>query len=437
MKRQSQHTLLLTDKGQENNETLEAQLMRALQEREEQESILASIPSILITVDEHDRVTHWNPAAEKTFGIPSSQALGQRLQQCPIQWDWQPVIQGITACRKKCAPVKLDDLRYTRIDGHEGIIGITLNPLGNSAEANGRVLLLGADITERRLMERQFAQALKMESIGRLAAGIAHEINTPTQYVGDNIRFLQEAMRDLIDLLRRFQHLLECTKRGTVSAEQITELEQAIDIADLEYLLEEIPKAITQSLEGVDRVAKIVRAMKEFSHPGAAEMTSVDLNHALESTITVARNEWKYVADMVTDFDPNLPPVPCLPGDINQVFLNIIVNAAHAIADVVGDGSRGKGTITVSTRALGDWVEVRISDTGTGIPEAIRSKIFDPFFTTKQIGRGTGQGLAYVHSVVVEKHKGIITFETEEGKGTTFIIRLPLHQEQDAKEEAA
>lgn len=139
---------------------------------------------------------------------------------------------------------------------------------------------------------------------------------------------------------------------------------------------------------------------------------------------------------MVTDLDPNLPPVPCLPGDINQVFLNIIVNAAHAIADVVGDGSGGKGTITVSTRALGDWVEVRISDTGTGIPEAIRSKIFDPFFTTKQTGRGTGQGLAYVHSVVVEKHKGIITFETEEGKGTTFIIRLPLHQEERVKEEA-
>jgi len=160
-----------------------------------------------------------------------------------------------------------------------------------------------------------------------------------------------------------------------------------------------------------------VRAMKEFSHPGAAEMTSVDINHALESTITVARNEWKYVADLVTDFDPNLPPVPCLPGDMNQVFLNIIVNAAHAIADVVGDGSKGKGTITVSTRKLDGWAEVRISDTGTGIPEAIRSKIFDPFFTTKQIGRGTGQGLAYAHSVVVEKHEGIPPSKRRKARG--------------------
>lgn len=436
MKRQSQHTLPLPDRDKENGEALEAQLMRVLQEREEQERILASIPSILITIDEQDRVTHWSPAAGKTFGIPASQAMGQPLHQCAIQWDWQPVIRGIAVCREKCVPVKLDDLHYTRPDGYEGIIGLTLSPLGDGAEAKGRVLLLGADITERRLMERQFAQAMKMESIGRLAAGIAHEINTPTQYVGDNIRFLQDAMRDLVNLLQRFRNLLDRLKQGTVSDEQIAELEQAIEYADLEYLLEEIPKAIAQSLEGVDRVAKIVRAMKEFSHPGPAEMTTVDLNHALESTITVARNEWKYVADMVTDFDPNLPPVPCLPGEMNQVFLNIIVNAAHAIADVVGGGVEGKGTITVSTRALSDWVEIRISDTGTGIPEAIRSKIFDPFFTTKQVGKGTGQGLAYAHSVV-EKHKGIITFETEEGKGTTFIIRLPLHQEEQVKEAAA
>lgn len=434
---QIQHGNWLSSVTSKNGESAETDIMKLLDEREEDERILASIPSVLITIDEQDRVTHWNPAAEKTFGIPASRALGQPLQQCAIQWGWRPVLEGIAACREKHTPVRLEDLRYTRPDGHEGILGITLNPLGDSTEANGRVLLLGADITERRLIERQLAQSLKMESIGRLAAGIAHEINTPTQYVGDNIRFLQDAMRDLVDLLGRFRSLLECVKQGSVSPEHIAELERAIEDADLGYLIEEIPRAIVQSLEGVDRVAKIVRAMKEFSHPGTTEMTSVDLNHALESTITVARNEWKYVADMVTDFDPNLPPVPCLPGEMNQVFLNIIVNAAHAIADVVGDGSRGKGTITVSTRALGDWVEIRISDTGTGIPEAIRTKIFDPFFTTKQIGRGTGQGLAYVHSVVVEKHKGIITFETEEGKGTTFIIRLPLHQAQEEREEAA
>src|SRR5262249_53985313 len=151
------------------------------------------------------------------------------------------------------------------------------------------------------------------------------------------------------------------------------------------------PKAIQQSLEGVERVATIVRAMKEFSHPGSGQKSAVDLNHAIASTVTVTRNEWKYVADMVTDFDPKLPPVPCLAGEFNQVILNLIINATHAIADVVGDGTKGKGTITMSTRQDGNWVEIRVRDTGAGIPEKIRNRIFEPFFTTKGVGKGTGQ----------------------------------------------
>ena len=193
----------------------------------------------------------------------------------------------------------------------------------------------------------------------------------------------------------------------------------------MEYLIEEIPKAIAQSLEGVGRVANIVRSMKEFSHPGTDEMQPVDLNKALECTLTVCRNEWKYVADVVTDLDPHLPPVHCMPGACNQVFLNLIINAAHAIADKQGNDSTKKGTITVSTRTDGDWVEVRVADTGTGIAEEHRTKVFDPFFTTKKVGRGTGQGLAIAHSVLVDKHGGTLSFDTEVGRGTTFIVRLP------------
>ena len=165
--------------------------------------------------------------------------------------------------------------------------------------------------------------------------------------------------------------------------------------------------------------------MKEFSHPGKNEKTSIDLNKAIESTTTVARNEWKYVADMVTRFDPELPFVPCLPGEFNQVILNMIINATHAIAER-GNGPAGKGTITISTHAQGQFAEIRISDTGAGIPENIRTKIFDPFFTTKEVGKGTGQGLAISRSVIVDKHGGSIHFETEVGQGTTFIIKLPL-----------
>jgi len=287
-------------------------------------------------------------------------------------------------------------------------------------------LLVGADITEREMLAAQLSQAQKLESIGQLAAGIAHEINTPTQYVGDNTRFLQDAFRDLLAVQAKHDQLLKAVKEGAVDDRLLSEVETTVQEADMEYLLEEIPKAIEQSLDGVSRVAKIVRAMKEFSHPNIKEKTPTDLNHAIESTATVARNEWKYVADMVTEFDEEMPLVPCLPGEFNQVILNIVINAAHAIAGVVGDGAEGKGTITIRTRRDGDCAEVRISDTGPGIPAEVGNRVFDPFFTTKEVGKGTGQGLAIARNVVVDKHGGTLTFETEPGHGTTFIIRMPI-----------
>jgi PAS domain S-box-containing protein len=279
---------------------------------------------------------------------------------------------------------------------------------------------------ERQNMEVQLRHAMKLESIGQLAAGIAHEINTPTQYIGDNTRFLQDAFGSLASLLPEYQKLITAAKSGTLTAELVCEVEAAAEQADMAYLVAEIPRAIQQSLEGVDRVSKIVRAMKDFSHPGVTEKTMVDINQAIDSTITVARNEWKYVAELVTDFDPALPLVCCQPGEFNQVILNILVNAAHAIGDSLKPESGDKGQITVSTRRAGSAAEIRISDTGCGIPEQARTKIFEPFYTTKEVGKGTGQGLAIARSVVVDKHGGSIDFESKVGQGTTFIIRLPL-----------
>lgn len=278
---------------------------------------------------------------------------------------------------------------------------------------------------ERQQVEIQLRQAQKLESIGQLAAGIAHEINTPTQFIGDNARFLQDGFKDIQQVLDQFHRLLAAAKESGLIPDLVAETEALIRSSELAYLEEEVPKAIDQSLAGVDRVTRIVRAMKEFSHPGNDELTSIDLNHAIESTVTVCRNEWKYVAEVVTNFDPQLPPVPCLPGELNQVILNLLVNAAHAISDRLNGESEHKGTITISTRRDADWVEIRIGDTGTGIPEKVRERVFDPFFTTKVVGRGTGQGLAIARSVVVDKHGGSIHFETERGSGTTFIIRLP------------
>jgi signal transduction histidine kinase len=306
---------------------------------------------------------------------------------------------------------------------------VTVSPI--IAEMSGiasGVLLAAADITERRALEHQLVQAQKLESIGQLAAGIAHEINTPTQYVGDNLHFLDVAFRSTSRMCALYEDLLKTCREAGFADDLSRLISEASEEEDFGYLVNEIPGAIAQSLEGVRRVAQIVQAMKEFSHPGSDDKALIDLNKAIQSTIIVARNEWKYVAEVETDFAPDLPLVPCFPGDFNQVILNLLVNAAHAIAGVVGDGSRGKGRIGVGTRRVEEWAEIRVADTGMGIPEGIRSRVFDPFFTTKEVGRGTGQGLAISHGVIVKKHGGSISFETEEGSGTTFIIRIPLDQ---------
>jgi signal transduction histidine kinase len=269
-------------------------------------------------------------------------------------------------------------------------------------------------------------QVQKLEAIGQLAAGIAHEINTPAQYIGDNMGFVQESFGNIQTVLDQYAQLLHTVKAGPVSPERIEEIEATIKQSQTDYLMQEIPAAIEESLEGLAQVTRIVQAMKEFSHPGVEGKTAININKAIESTITMSRNEWKYVADLETDFQPDLPLVSCLAGEFNQAVLNILINAAHAIAEVVEGSSEGKGKIKVTTRQDGDWVETRISDTGPGIPAEIGARVFDPFFTTKDVGQGTGQGLAIAYSVITEKHGGTIAFEAETGQGTTFIIRVPI-----------
>ena len=402
----------------------EIELERVLTQSEQ---IIGSITSILITVDENGLIATWNAAAAAAFGLRTSEALGLRFTDCGIRWGWDIILGGAAECAARQKPVRLDDLPYLTRDGKERFLGITLNPISHHSDEPMGFLLLGADITNRRALEGQLAHAQKLESIGQLAAGIAHEINTPVQYVGDNLRFLQESFQARQGVMAAYREFVRRTEGvadpGTREAVRLAEEE-----ADAEYLAAEIPLAITQAAEGITRVSHIVRAMKYFSHPGTASKVMTDLNRALDSTATVATNEWKYVAELRLDLDPDLPLVPCLPADLNQVFLNMIVNAAHAIGDVVGDGAVGKGVITLSTRRCGEFVEVRVGDTGTGMTEEVKARIFDPFFTTKPVGRGTGQGLAISHAVVIEKHKGTIRVESRPGQGTTFVIRLPLSE---------
>jgi signal transduction histidine kinase/HAMP domain-containing protein len=296
---------------------------------------------------------------------------------------------------------------------------------------NSKILRgLMLDITEVRRRGLEHAASQKLESVGRLAAGVSHEINTPVQFVTDNVHFLRTSMVDIATVALAYRGLLHAVQsQGDVvaAAQRAVEAEKA---ADLDYVLENAPPAIDSALEGLGRIATIVRSMKEFAHPDQAVKQSADLNQAIRSTLVVAHNEYKYVAELDTQL-ADLPLVQCYLGEFNQVILNLLVNASHAISDVVKDsGSLGK--ITVRSRLDGDEVEISIADTGMGIPEAVRAKIFDPFFTTKEVGKGTGQGLAIARSVIVNKHGGTLRFETECGKGTTFYIRLPVGATSDA-----
>ena len=402
---------------------------RALREAEE---LLDSLPTILIGLAQDLRITRWNLMAGKVFAHPAEEACGKPLDTVKIPWDGDRVRLGLERCRADGMSVRLDDLSFVRANGKEGVLGLAINPRLRDGDVFLGFTIMGADITERKMLEKQLAQAQKLRSIGQLASGIAHEINTPTQYVGDNIRFLKDAFEDLIVVLQGDEELLAAARGGVVSAELIRRLQDGRERADLEYLVAEVPVAIQHTLEGVERISKIVRAMKDFAHPGREEKAPADLNQIIDSTVTVARNEWKYVADMQTDFDRSLPPVLCHPAEIGQVILNLVINAAHAIEDVVKQGRAAKGGITIATRRRDGWAEIRISDTGGGIPENIRHRIFDPFFTTKEIGRGTGQGLAICYPVIVGKHGGRITFDSEVGRGTTFTIGLPLGEQAGA-----
>lgn len=279
------------------------------------------------------------------------------------------------------------------------------------------------DISQRKRLETERLHQQKMSSIGQLAAGIAHEINTPIQFIGDNLQFIEECHLPLINLLSTLKQTLATTTSPT--KEHYASIQALLDKADIDYYQEEMPSAISQSLEGVGRISSIVKAMKDFAHPGGQEKAPADIHQIINNAITVSKNEWKYVAKIVCDFESTLPHLDCHTGELGQVILNMIVNAAHAISDKYGQSSALKGRIEIKTQSENELLVITISDNGSGIPEDIKNQIFDPFFTTKPVGQGTGQGLAIAHSVVVDKHQGRIDVSSQHGQGTYFTITLP------------
>lgn len=364
----------------------------------------------VLVVNSERRIAFANPSARRLLklGEDAEELEGHCLDDLIVVTDG-PGAPAPWQISSSTGEVVRDDDAAFRLDGRTLAVAYACSPLVDEGGKRGAVLSF-RDIETLKQAQNEAFQASRLAGIGQLAAGIAHEINTPIQYVGDNLGFIRNALGDITPLL------------GEVR--QVDGMAARFDEVGLDFLLEELPAAVDQSLDGVAQVARIVRSMKEFSHPGTTQKSAVDVNRALESTLTVSRSTWKHVATVETDFDPALPLVHCHPGEMNQVFLNLVVNAAHAIE---GAGKPLPGTIRVTTRRVGEWVEVEVADSGTGVPEDIRRRIFDPFFTTKAVGKGTGQGLSICYDVVVAKHHGQITVGGESGQGAVFTVRLPVN----------
>lgn len=389
--------------------------------------IISSISSIMIGVDNKGMVTLWNDVASKLLSLSSDDVVGLDFFALPINWNREKIAQEAAECVKSNKNIRMADILLRHQTDGIRILGITLTPLFLKDKEHPGFLLIGADITERRLLEDQVGRSNKLEAIGQLAAGVAHEINTPTQLVGSNLRFLGQQLDTILGWLDKLHQQKDAAKTESKIPSLIMGSEKDVTLAQLEYFKQEAPKAIEQSLEGIDRISHIVTAMRFFTHPGSENKEIADLNQIIQNAISLSRNEWKIIAEIKTDLDPNLPGVECLPIELSQVVLNIIINAIHAIQD----SGEEKGQIVIVSRQAGELIEVSITDNGTGIPKEIQSKIFDPFFTTKDIGRGTGQGLAIAYTVIVKKHGGTLEFESETGKGTTFIISLPTRANYD------
>lgn len=402
-------------------------------------TVIDSVPNLIFVKDAHGRYKLANKAVADFLGTSHENLTGKTFADFHTE---KKSVENILIDDRNLLDDSLETVsreqKFIDADGKSRWLQVVKVPLELGEDNSRNVLGIVTDLTERKQLENQLRHSQKMESIGQLAAGIAHEINTPTQYVSDNTMFIRDSFTEVKQILDEFNGFLTAAKNGGLDAEKITELENKIKKCDLEFLTEEIPRAVEQSLEGVSRISKIVSSMRIFAYPGAVEKQPADINRAIESTISVANNEWKYVAEMETVFDESLPLVPCLLDEFNRVVLNMIINASHSISEAVEKDSRVKGKITIKTSRIADrWAEIQISDTGAGIPPEVQSRIFDPFFTTKEVGKGTGQGLAISHNVIVEKHKGQILFESEQGSGTTFFIRLPLIDIQSPATEPA
>ena len=392
-----------------------------------QRHLLAALQEIIILLDLTGRITYASPAVARWLGYSPHELIGWSLADLSHPDDLTDVQCAFDSCRP-AAPASLPH-RVRANDGSWRSLDSTFVQLDHDS-SDAVVLIASRDVTERLALAREREQleterrvSQRLEAVGQLAAGIAHEINTPLQFVGDSVTFLNTAVDQLLLLIERYREAL-FIDQAIPQADRRESMERAEENADVEYLLERIPEAFKRTVHGIERVRSIVQAMKRFSHTGPGEAAPADLNEAIETTLTVCRNEYKYVADV--SFRPGpLPPVTCNIAELNQVFLNLIINAAQAIDEQKRTEDRGR--IKIETWAHGTYATVRISDDGPGIPRDLQDRIYEPFFTTKAVGKGSGQGLA-IALAAVQRHDGTLECVSAPGQGTTFTLRIPLDQ---------
>ncbi|CAM2010674.1 ATP-binding protein [Acanthopleuribacter pedis] len=413
-----------------------ARLMQDIREREEAERriheekerlrvTLACIGDGVIATDTEGNIQLINEVGARLTGRTIEDATGRPLEEVLTLLDAQ-THNPHQPNHEDSGSERIFPVLLVSTDGTEHMVAERTTPILDAAgEILGFVLVI-RDITSQEKARSRMAQSQKMESIGQLAAGIAHEINSPMQFVGDNNEFLTEAFTDYHKLFEELRQLIDQVNFGETKADQARQLMKAVEKElDIAYLEDEIPKALRQSREGIDRVSQLVRAMKAFSHPDRGNKTMSDLNEAIRNTITISHNEWKYVADLEAELGESVGLVHCQISLINQAVLNLLVNAGQAIGEQVKSGRFKKGLIKVSTERRKSGILIQIEDNGGGIPPSIRHRIFDPFFTTKEIGTGSGQGLAITHDIIVNKHRGKIEVDSKAGEGTVFSIALP------------
>lgn len=394
--------------------------------------ILSAIPFRVFWKAPDSRYLGCNEAFARAAGLDSVQDLvGKTDAELPWPEVESAVYRTDDEIVMRTGTARLHaETTYRNADGAVQTLSFSKVPLHNDAGQTTGVIGIYADVTEHKQLEAQLAQAQKLESIGQLAAGIAHEINTPTQFISDNIRFLQDNFSTMLDVIDKYAAQLDPDTAPQSWDERRESIRTTLESLDYSFLRTEIPLAIEQSLEGLDRVSTIIGAMKDFSHPARSQKEPINLNRAIESTATVCRNRWKYVAELELDLAADLPEVQGFAAEINQAILNLIVNAADAIGEAAESTPEARGLIRVTTQDLGDAVELRVVDNGPGMPDSIRSRIFDPFFTTKDVGAGTGQGLAICRDAITQRHGGSIRCESAPGEGATFIVTLPIDDAQ-------